>query len=126
MGSIAFLGSRFTRIWVWLPVVLALAFGSAFYGQLLTGYADVPMGLFAAPGVVCLGMWLRGFDWRWLALAALLLGATANVKNEGLLLVVGVVVAAAIVLAVGREGGPLGGLGPASPGVGGGVLPWRI
>jgi hypothetical protein len=126
MGSLAYLGSRFTRVWVWLPVVLALAFGSSFYGQVLSGYADVPMGLIAAPGVVCLGMWLRELDWRWLALGTLLLGAAANVKNEGLLLVVAVLVAAAIVLAAAREWRQLGRLGLGLLGVLAAVGPWRI
>jgi hypothetical protein len=126
MGSIAYLGSRFTRIWVWLPVVLALAFGPAFYGQLLSGYADVPMGLFAAPGVVCFGLWLRERDWRWLALGGLLLGAAANVKNEGLLLMVAVFVAAAIVVAAGRDWRLLGRLGLGALGVLVAVTPWRL
>jgi hypothetical protein len=102
LGSVAYLGSRFARIWVWLPVVLALAFGSTFAGQLMTAYADVPLALFAIPGVLCLGLWLRDLDWRYLALGCLLLGAVANVKNEGVLLMVAAFVAAALVLAVGR------------------------
>jgi hypothetical protein len=126
LGSIAYLGSRFTRIWVWLPVVLALAFGSIFHAQLLSAYADVPMGLFAAPGVLCLGMWLRELDWRWLALGGLLIGAAANVKNEGLLLLVAVFVAAAVVLAAGRAWRPLGRLGLGLLGVAVAVAPWRI
>jgi hypothetical protein len=127
LGAIAYLGSRFTRIWVWLPVVLALAVGSSFYGQLLTAYADVPLGLLAAPGVVCVGLWLRDLaDWRWLALGGLLLAAAASVKNEGVLLVAAVFVAAAIVLAVGREWRPLARLGIGLVGVLIAVAPWRI
>jgi 4-amino-4-deoxy-L-arabinose transferase-like glycosyltransferase len=92
-------------------VVLALAFGSTFASQLMTAYADVPLALVAVTGVLCLGLWLRELDWRYLALACLLLGAAANVKNEGLLLVVAAFVAAALVLAVGRVWKPLARLG---------------
>jgi hypothetical protein len=126
IGSIAYLGSRVTRIWVWLPVVLALAFGAQFHDQLLTGYADVPLGLMAAPGVLCLGLWLRELDWRWLALGSLLLAAAASIKNEGVLLVVAVFLAAAIVLAVGREWRPLGRLGLGLLGALLALAPWRI
>lgn len=126
LGSIAYLASRFTRIWVWLPVVLALAFGTQYHDQLFTAYADVPLGLMAAPGVLCLGMWLRELDWRWLALGSLLLAAAASIKNEGLLLMAAVFVAAAIVLAVGRAWRPLGRLGLALLGVALAVAPWRI
>jgi 4-amino-4-deoxy-L-arabinose transferase-like glycosyltransferase len=107
-------------------VVLALAFGAQFHDQLLTGYADVPLGLMAAPGVLCLGLWLRELDWRWLALGSLLLAAAASVKNEGVLLVVAVFIAAAIVLAVGREWRPLSRLGLGFVGVALALAPWRI
>jgi hypothetical protein len=127
LGSIAYLGSRITRIWVWFPVVLAVAFGAEFHGQLLTAYADVPMGLLAASGVLCVGLWLREpRDWRWLALGALVLAAAANVKNEGLLLGVAVFLAAAIVLVVGREWRALGRLGLGFLGAAVAIAPWRI
>jgi hypothetical protein len=126
LGSIAYLGSRFTRIWVWLPVVLALALGGQFQGQLMTAYADVPMGLFAASGVLCLGLWLRYLDARYLVVAALLLAATASVKNEGLLLVVACFLAAGIVLAARRSWRPLGRLGLGFLGVLVAVAPWQI
>jgi hypothetical protein len=126
MGSIAYLGSRCTRIWVWLPVVLALAFGAQFYSQLLTAYADVPMGLLAAPGVLCLGLWLRDLDWRYLTLGALLLAAAASVKNEGMLLMVASFAAAAVVLAAGRAWRPLSRLGLGLLGAVVALAPWQL
>jgi hypothetical protein len=126
LGSIAYLGSRFTRIWVWFPVVLALAFGTQFHSQLLTAYADVPMGLLAAPAVLCLGLWLRELDWRFLAVGALLLAAVASVKNEGLLLMVVTLAAAAVVLAAGRDWTLLRRLGLAAVGIAVALAPWRI
>ncbi|MEA2440689.1 MAG: hypothetical protein QOH76_2113 [Thermoleophilaceae bacterium] len=126
LGSIAYLGSRFARIWVWLPAVLALAFGSQFYGQLLTAYADVPMALFAAPGVLCIGLWLRRLDWRYLLVGSLLLAAAANVKNEGTLLAVATFAAAAVVLAAGRSWRSLLTLGAGFAGVLVALAPWRL
>jgi hypothetical protein len=126
LGALAYLGSRFARVWVWLPVLLAVGFGAAFYNQLLTAYADVPMGLFAAPGVLCLGLWLSTLDRRYLALAALLLAATAGVKNEGLLVAVAAFLAAAIVLAAGRAWRPLLLLGAGALGAGLTIAPWRL
>jgi hypothetical protein len=126
LGSLAYLGSRFARIWVWLPVVLALALGSQYFGELLTGYADVPMGLMAAPGVLCLGLWMRELDWRYLAAGAPLLAAAASIKNEGLLLMLACFAAAAVVLAVGRAWPLLGRLGLAFAGAVVAILPWQI
>jgi hypothetical protein len=126
LGALAYLGSRFARVWVWLPVVLAVGFGAAVYGQLLTAYADVPMGLMAAPGVLCLGLWLRNLDRRHLVLAALLLAAAASIKNEGLLVMVSAFFAAAIVLAAARLWRPLLLLAGAGLGAGIAVAPWRL
>jgi hypothetical protein len=126
LGAIAYLGSRFTRIWVWLPVVFALALGGQFQGQILTAYADAPMGLMAAPGVLCLGLWLRDRDRRHLILAALLLAAAASIKNEGLLLVLACFAAAGIVLAAERSWRRLGTLGLGLLGVAAAIAPWQI
>lgn len=77
--------SRTARPIVWAPVVLAAIQLSGTRDQLLTGYADVPMGIFLGLGVLLLGGWIRERE-RWqLVLAALMLGAAANVKNEGLM-----------------------------------------
>jgi hypothetical protein len=126
LGAIAYLGSRIARIWVWLPIVLALAFGSQFYGQILTAYADVPMALLAAPGLLCIGLWLRDQDRRHLALGMLLVAAAASTKNEGMTLAIATVGAGAVVLAVGRAWRQLLVFGVGALGLGIALAPWRI
>jgi hypothetical protein len=76
--------SRVTRPAIWAPLLGLLAVTPAIWNQLMTMYADVPMGLFLMVGVLLLGFWMvdrRGPD---LALAVILLAAAANAKNEGL------------------------------------------
>jgi hypothetical protein len=126
LGAIAYLASRFTRIWIWLPVVFALALGGQFQGQVLTAYADLPMALMAAPGILCLGLWLHGRDRRHLILATLLLGAAASIKNEGLLLVLACLAAAGIVLAAERSWRRLRVLALGAVGVVVAIAPWQI
>jgi hypothetical protein len=126
LGSIAYLGSRFTRIWVWLPVVLALAFGSQFSGQLLTAYADVPMGLLAAPGVLCIGLWLRNQDARYLALGTLLVAGAGSVKNEGLMLALATFGSTGVVLVASRAWRTLLVFGAGALGLAVALAPWRI
>lgn len=126
LGSVAYLGSRFTRVWVWLPAVLALALGSQFNQQLLTAYADVPLGLLTAIGVLSVGLWLAGRGRRYLALGCLLLAAAASIKNEGSPLVFAIFASAAIVLAVGRAWRSLMTLAIGVVCVVAALAPWRI
>jgi hypothetical protein len=51
----------------------------------VTGYADIPLAAFVAPGVACLGRWLVDDERAWLALGTVLVAAAALTKNEGLL-----------------------------------------
>lgn len=126
LGAIAYIGSRLTRIWVWLPVVLAVALGSRFYSHLLTAYADVPLGILLALGVLCIGAWLWGLDWRYLVLGALFLAAAASTKNEGVLDAAVVIGAAAVVLVAQREWRSLRALAIGALGVLIAVAPWLI
>ena len=57
----------------------------AFFGQLATGYADVPVAMFVAAGVVASARWLLDDERAWLALTTLFVAAAALTKNEGLL-----------------------------------------
>jgi len=68
-----------------LAFVAALATMPAFFGQLATGYADVPVAMFVAAGAVTAARWLLDDRRSWLALATLFLAAAALTKNEGLL-----------------------------------------
>ncbi|MEA2198372.1 MAG: hypothetical protein QOJ25_2423 [Solirubrobacteraceae bacterium] len=92
---------RGARILLWGPLLLAAALASGLYTQLLSGYADVPMALFAGLGFLLLGLWITEGRRAQLALAVLFLAAAANTKNEGLPIAVIALLAAG--LAVGRS-----------------------
>lgn len=102
--------------------VLGLVSSTAFVQQLSTNYADVPLAMFVALGVVCLARWLAEGDSTLLPAAALFLGAAMLVKPEGLLFTVAAFVAA---LAAGGgarlRGTILAGVAAALI-----LLPWRI
>jgi hypothetical protein len=71
---------------LWL-VVGAIALAPAVFDQLLTAYADVPLGLVFAVGAAAAGRWLLT-DERWaLAVASLCFAAALLLKNEGTLFV---------------------------------------
>jgi hypothetical protein len=55
----------------------------AFFDQLQTNYADVPLAMFVALGVAALATWLRTGEAGMLPAAALFLAAGALTKNEG-------------------------------------------
>lgn len=68
-----------------LPFIAALAAAPALFGQLATGYADVPVAMFAAAGAVAAARWLLDDARAWLALTTLFVVAACLTKNEGLL-----------------------------------------
>jgi hypothetical protein len=68
-----------------LPFLAALAAAPAFFGQLATGYADVPLAAFVAAGAVASARWLLDDARMWLALTTLFVAAATLTKNEGLL-----------------------------------------
>ena len=73
------------RASILLPFIAALATAPAFFGQLATGYADVPVATFVAAGVVASGRWLLDDERAWLALMTLFVAAATLTKDEGLL-----------------------------------------
>jgi hypothetical protein len=75
------------RAWLLWPVLLALAAAPAFSGQLLTAYADIPLALFVAAGLLSAARWLEDGEPRTLAFATLFFAAAALTKNEGLIFV---------------------------------------
>ena len=85
------------RASILVPFVAALATAPAFFGQLATGYADVPLAAFVAAGVVASGRWLLDDERAWLALMTLFVAAATLTKNEGLLF--GVATYAALLIA---------------------------
>ncbi len=131
LWATAYLAARVARPIVWAPLVGLVAVTPAIWNQLMTMYADVPMGLFLMLGVLCLGIWLTGRRPRDLALSAILLAAAASTKNEGLTAVVSVLVVAAVfaIVTAPRELSRLRALRPiglAIAGVALALLPWRL
>jgi hypothetical protein len=92
--AVAFLLRKEARPIVWAPLLLLAAATPGVWQQLLTGYADVPMAIFASLGAISLALWLRREEGQFLALAAILLAAAANTKNEGLMAAVALLLAA--------------------------------
>jgi hypothetical protein len=123
VAAVAYLMQGRVRPLVWAPPLLLAAVAPGLWGQLLTGYADVPMALFACLGTLSLALWLSEGDGRFLALAAIMLAAAANLKNEGLM------AAAALLLVTGsiavRRRFHLPELVVAAGAVVLAVLPWR-
>jgi hypothetical protein len=108
LGAAAYLAARVTRPLVWAPLIAFVAIVPAVTGQLMTLYADVPMGLLLMLGALLVGLWLEERRGSLLALATLFLAAAANTKNEGLTSAVCVlgtafVVSAAMPAAAGRR-----------------------
>jgi hypothetical protein len=83
--AVAYLLREQVRPLVWAPLLLLVAAAPGVWQQLLTGYADVPMALFACLGAISLALWVSREDGQMLALAAIMLAAAANTKNEGLM-----------------------------------------
>lgn len=122
--AVAYLLRDRVRPLVWAPLLLLAAAAPGVWGQLLTGYADVPMAMFVCLGAIALALWLDGGDGRRLALAAVMLAAAANTKNEGLMAAVALLLVAGAI-AFGR-GMRVRQLGLAAAVTGAAILPWRI
>jgi hypothetical protein len=90
-----FIASRVTSAIVWAPVLAGAMLLSL--GRLLSGYADLPLGLYLGLGTLQLGVWLQSGRRRDLAVAVLLLAGAAGMKNEG---TSGALVILAVALAV--------------------------
>lgn len=85
---------------VWAPLLLLAALAPGVWEQLLTDFTDVPMAIFAGTGAIALGLWLNEGDeggGKFLALAAVMLGAAANTKNEGLMVAIALLAVAGVV-----------------------------
>ena len=70
---------------VLLPFVVAIAAAPAFFGQLRTGYADVPLAVLVAAGLGAGALWLVEGRAAWLGLLTLFFAAAVLTKNEGTL-----------------------------------------
>jgi hypothetical protein len=88
-GVAALHGLLRDRVQPWLlwPFLVALVAAPAVGGQLLTAYADVPLALFVAAGLVAAARWIDDPEPRTLALATLFFAAACLTKNEGIVFV---------------------------------------
>jgi hypothetical protein len=100
--ALGYLASRTGRPAVWMPIVFGAVTAPAIYTVIISGLADVPVAIFLTCAVLAMGLWVEGRRREDLAVAIILLAATANIKNEGLLAAAVVLAAAAIVLAFER------------------------
>jgi hypothetical protein len=69
-------------------IVVGVVASPAVLSNLATNYADVPLALFIALGLVTLGAWIVDADKTWLFLTWLFFSAAILTKNEGTLFVV--------------------------------------
>jgi hypothetical protein len=84
----------------WTLLVLAplgIAVASGPVQGVVRGDADVTMAVFVAVGVLCIGLWTERPAPGLLAVAAVLLAAGANTKNEGMVFAIGVTIVALLV-----------------------------
>ena len=126
-----FVASRVARAALWAPILVAFALAPGVSGQLLTLYADVPVAIFLCLGCLFLGLWVGDCRPADLMLATLLLGAAANIKNEGLVAGFAAIVVLVVVVAVSPppQLTRLRAVGPALLAMAGfivAILPWRI
>ena len=76
--------------------VLAIVAADSTLRQLAGNLADIPLAMFVALGLLCLGRWLLEADRGLLALGAVFLGAATLTKPEGLLFASAALLAAAV------------------------------
>jgi hypothetical protein len=105
LWATAYVGSRVARPAIWAPLVGLLAVTPALLNQLMSMYADVPMGLFLLVGVLLLGIWITGRRRRDLVLCVILLAAGASTKNEGLTAATSTLAAALLVTVIAPPAG---------------------
>jgi hypothetical protein len=121
----AFLASQVTRPRVWaalLPGTVLLV-----YNQASSGYADIPVAIFLCLGVLATGIWLERRRRADLWVACLLLAGAVQIKNEGFIGAILVLVVASCYLLRWRQWAAIGEL---AIGVAGvvlvAILPWRL
>lgn len=77
-------GSKEWAAAIWAPILGVMLVTSTTRVQLMSMYADIPLGIFAFVAVMALALWLTADHSGYLWTGSLLLGAVANLKNEGL------------------------------------------
>jgi hypothetical protein len=121
----AFLASRVTRPLVWAILLPGTVF--LVYGQASSGYADVPVAIFLCLGVLATGIWLERRRRADLWVACLLLAGAVQIKNEGFIGAIIVLVVAACYLLRWRQMAAIRELAVGAAGVAlVAILPWRL
>jgi hypothetical protein len=113
----------------WLIVLVAIVTVGApqMLYQLLTHYADVPLGLFVGLGLGAGAAWLSGRGEPWLLLCYVaFLGMAGITKSEGLLFALAGGVALLVGALLAHERGRIGGALWAVGGLLAVILPWRV
>jgi hypothetical protein len=121
----AYLVRDVARPIVWAPVLLAVAVAPGVWTQLLSANADIPLAIYGALGALAMARWLAEGRRADLVLAAILLAATASVKNEGLALTGAILAAAGIVVVFSNRRALVAYLA-AAVAVVVAILPWQI
>lgn len=112
----------------WTVLVLAplgIAIASGPIQGVVRGDADVTMAVFIAVGVLCIGLWTERPAPGLLPVAAVLLAAAANTKNEGMVFAIGVAVVALLAGLV-RPAHGVRRLVLMGLAVGAAAVPWRV
>jgi hypothetical protein len=119
---------------VWLAALALLALTPAVVLNVSMGYADITASVLLGVGALSLALWLDGAELGHLCLAAVLLAAAANGKDEDLTATVFVLIAAACVVILGLRNRSTSGwlreralpLAGAALYIAALVLPWRL
>ena len=118
------------RAVAWVGVLLALAVLPSVREQTSQGYADPLVGSFTALGALAVALWLQSGRRGFAVFGALMLGAAANTKNEGLVAAIAVAGLATVVVLVraprGERGRTLLTAWPAGAVLAVSVLPWQL
>jgi hypothetical protein len=118
---------RYARSWTIALASIAVVGAPQILYQLLTHYADVPLGLFVGLGVAAGGAWITGPGERWLLLPfAAFLGMAGITKSEGFLFALVGAFALGVAALLTRERSRLVHAGWAIAGVLAVIAPWRI
>jgi hypothetical protein len=115
------------RSWLILLVAIATVGAPQMLYQLLTHYADVPLGLFVGLGLAAGGAWLSGRGEPWLLFCyAAFLGMAGITKSEGFLFALAGSIALAVGALLRHDRRRMRGVLLAVGGVLAVILPWRV
>jgi hypothetical protein len=121
----AFLASQVTRPLVWAALLPGTAF--LVYQQASTGYADIPVAIFLCLAVLAVGIWLERRSRTDLWVACLLLSGSVQIKNEGFIGALIILVVAGCYLLRWRQWTAIRDLAVCGAGVVFvAILPWRL